>query len=72
MPFQPSTAIHGGERVQREATTLRYGEVTVSFVFGCRVLVILGGLDQVVDVNVEIVVVFDVVDGGLGGDLVDD
>lgn len=32
----------------------------------------LGGLDQVVDVNVEIVVVFDVVDGGLGGDLVDD
>lgn len=32
----------------------------------------LGGLHQVVDVNVEIVVVFDVVDRGLGGDLVDD
>lgn len=44
----------------------------VSFVFVCCVLVILGGLDQVVDVNVEIVVVFDVVDGGLGRDLVDD
>lgn len=44
----------------------------VSFVCGRRVLVILGGLDQVVDVDVEIVVVFDVVDGRLGGDLVDD
>lgn len=44
----------------------------VSFVFVCCVLVILGGLDQVVDVNVEIVVVFDVVDRGLGRDLVDD
>ena len=32
----------------------------------------LGGLDQVVDVDVEVVVVFDVVDGGLGWDLVDD
>lgn len=40
-------------------------------VFVCRILVILGGLDQVVDVNVKIVVVFDVIDGGLGGDLVD-
>lgn len=33
---------------------------------------LLGGLDQIVHVNVEIVVVFDVVDGGLCGDLVDD
>ena len=32
----------------------------------------LGGFDQVVDVDVEVVVVFDVVDGGLGWDLVDD
>lgn len=44
----------------------------VTLVFVSSVLVILGGLDQVVDVNVEIVIVFDVVDRGLSRDLVDD
>lgn len=33
---------------------------------------LLGGLDQVVHVDVEIVIVFDVVDRRLGGNLIDD
>lgn len=32
----------------------------------------LGGLDQVVHVDVEIIIIFDVVDGRLGWNLVDD
>ena len=31
----------------------------------------LGGLDQVIDVDVKVIVIFDIVDGGLGWDLVD-
>lgn len=38
---------------------------------GLSVLV-LGGFNQVVDVDVDVVVVFDVVHRGLGGDLIDD
>lgn len=41
-------------------------------VFRWRLALFLGGLDQVVDVNVEIVVILNVVDRGLGRDLVDD
>lgn len=32
----------------------------------------LGGFDQVINVNVKVIVVFDIVDGGLGWHLVDD
>ena len=67
----PSIATQGGDST-KGGDDISYGEVTVSFVFVYLFLYSLGRLDQVVDVNVEIVVVFDVVDGGLGGDLVDD
>lgn len=70
---QPFTARHG--RLYNERRwCLSYEEVKqCGFVLGFYVLsVFLGGLDQVVHVDVEIVIVFDVVDRRLGGNLVDD